>query len=166
MNTVTINDVKIIGDQVLEILSQLTETQLNKIPFEDSWTAGQVGEHILKYSSGVVEVLNGKTVATERDPEEKVAQLEKIFLDFSTKMKSPAEIVPSDKKKHKERLLHSLSHAFDGIEKVGATEDLEVTCIPAEIPGLGTLTRTEWIVFFKVHTRRHIHQLEKIVAAL
>lgn len=38
-----------------------TQDQFNKIPFENSWTAAQVADHILKSESGIPVVLKGKS---------------------------------------------------------------------------------------------------------
>src|SRR5260221_2691509 len=75
-------------------LARFSEEQLNIVPFEGSWTGGQVAEHLLK-SAGVADVVFGHTAPTSRPPDEKVPML-RIFLDFSIKMKSPDFIIPSD----------------------------------------------------------------------
>jgi hypothetical protein len=44
--------------------------------------------------------------------------------------------------------------------------DLSVICLDFELPGMGMLTRLEWIDFYVFHTRRHIVQLERIHDAI
>ena len=51
------------GAAVIDELNLFSEEQLNIVPFEGSWTGGQVGEHLLK-SAGVVEAIYGRTAPT------------------------------------------------------------------------------------------------------
>ena len=41
------SDVNKTFTELAEIISSFNEDQINLIPFEGSWTAGQVGEHII-----------------------------------------------------------------------------------------------------------------------
>ena len=80
------------------------------MPFEGSWTAGQVAQHIL-LSSSSVEVLRGPVKKTKRAPDEGIENLRSIFLDFDTKLESPEFIMPQNKVYDKEELLRLLSVA-------------------------------------------------------
>lgn len=147
--------------ELIEVLSAHTEEQLNTIPFEGSWTAGQVGDHLLK-SYGVAETLNGRTAQTTRPIDAMVERIKAVFLDFSTKLKSPEFIIPTNDHIHKEQLLKDLSAKTSQILQVLKTRDLTETCLDFEPPVLGKLTRLEWACFVYCHTTRHIHQLKKI----
>src|SRR3954467_8838378 len=81
-------------DELMQLLSPLSEEQLNTVPFEGSWTPGQLGDHLYK-SYGLGAILNGKTEPTTRPIEEKIGPVKKVFLNFEIKMKSPDFIVPS-----------------------------------------------------------------------
>ncbi|MBC7567889.1 MAG: DinB family protein, partial [Pedobacter sp.] len=95
-------------DEIIDLLTALPATKLNEIPFEGSWTAGQLGQHIILSAGGFVEVINGPTSETKRDPEEKVQAIRGMFLDFSFKMKSPESIVPEEKQYQLIALLEKL----------------------------------------------------------
>jgi len=148
--------------EFLAALNMFSQQEFNKIPFAGSWTPAQVAEHVFKSVSGIPAVLSGKVEDTSRDPGEKVPELEAIFLDFSTKLKSPDFILPSDKKHDKEEMMNSLQQSFDGIIAVAKTADLSKTCLEFEFPRSGHLTRLELVSFAHVHTKRHAHQLRKI----
>jgi hypothetical protein len=150
----------------LASLSSIRQEQINTVPFPGSWTAGQIAEHILLSASGVLEVIHGPVKPTERDPSQHAEQIQKMFLDFSTKMVSPDFVRPSSTPKDKAVLLQSLQKTMGGIRSVAATQDLTATCMGFEFPGFGDLTRSEWIAFILAHTLRHTHQLNKIAEKL
>jgi hypothetical protein len=55
---------KKVSEEFYELLKNLTEQQLNNVPFPESWTPAQIGEHILK--SNPYSVLEGETSETKR----------------------------------------------------------------------------------------------------
>lgn len=151
--------------ELLQLLDSLSDEQLNKIPFQNSWTAGQVGDHLYK-SYGVVEILNGNVKNTQRPPDEKLPAIRELFLDFSKKMDSPESILPSTGHIQKDSLIASLKHRINAQRDVILHQDLSLTCLDFEIPGYGPFTRFEWIGFNAVHTQRHVHQLKHLISVL
>ncbi len=81
-------------DKLLQTISSFPEEKFNTVPFEGSWTAAQVSDHILKSVSGIQEMLYTTTKPTARQPDEKVGAIKAMFLDFTTKMKSPDFVLP------------------------------------------------------------------------
>ena len=142
-----------------EALDWFGPQQLNTIPFAGSWTAGQVAEHIIK---SVSELPDEKTETPKRFEDEKVYLLKKIFLDFTTKMKSPDFIVPQQTTHDKAALLQSLTDIEDNLIRIIKTKDLSLLCLDFEFPSVGYLTRLEWIKFFIFHTQRHTRQIVNI----
>ena len=78
-----------------EIISSFDEDQFNLIPFEGSWTAGQVTQHVTLSISGFEKIMNGSIAETERSPDALKQKIKEIFLDFTTKIKSPDFIAVS-----------------------------------------------------------------------
>lgn len=159
-------DLRETGKGFTATLRSFPSESFNKVPFAGSWTPAQVGEHIYKSIAGLPQVLNGHLEATIRDPAENIPMLEKIFLDFSTKLNSPDFILPSDKKHDQAEMVSSLDKVYDKLVAIAATEDLSLTCIDFKFPNSGHFTRQELLHFVFVHSKRHIHQLEKIKAAI
>jgi hypothetical protein len=149
--------------ELLKTLELFDQENINTVPFEGSWTGGQVAEHVLKSLSGALQNITGPVRSTERNPEENVKQLGDIFLNMDIKMQSPDFIIPSNDPKDKKALVSALTSALDGIKTVTITEDLSATCTGFEMPVLGPLTRVEWISFSSFHTRRHTNQLKNII---
>ena len=143
-------------------ISSFTQEQTNVVPFEGSWTAGQLAMHVIMSASGFLEIMNGPVKETERKADELVATIKKDFLDFNSKMKSPDFVVPPDTSYNKEELLHSLEDIKAKIKQAIETLDLTKTCLAFELPVYGFLTRLEAVYFILYHTQRHIHQLKNI----
>lgn len=165
MDTTIFQEMEQTTDELTELLSSANEKQLNGIPFEGSWTAAQVAEHLLK-SYGIVEILKTPQSKTSRAPGEKVEQLKNFFLNFNLKAKSAAAILPSKDLIEKENLLSSLKTRITEIKEVIQTKDLSETCETVALPVFGALTKLEWLYLILYHTQRHIHQLKNIFQTL
>ena len=90
--------------ELLNTFSGIGEEKINTVPFEGSWTPGQLAQHIVLSAGGFVNLLNGPVKETERSPEANVGMLRSLFLNFDTKMKSPDFIVPEQKNYDKQKL--------------------------------------------------------------
>ncbi|MEA9415410.1 DinB family protein [Flavobacterium sp. PL02] len=149
-------------EQLYKILSSLSETELNTVPYEGSWTAGQVLQHLILASSGYPEMCSGPTEKTTREPDEKVKDIAALFLNFTIKMQAPEFIIPLDKKYNKNSLTLSLQKIEEELLHVSETYDLTLICLNSEIPTFGKFTIYEWINFSLIHIERHIKQLNTI----
>lgn len=152
--------------ELLQALSLFNEEELNTIPFEGSWTAGQVGEHLLKSAPGITKIILGNTEPTKRRVDEKVKALESMFLDFTKKAISAKAIWPSDEPKEKEKLIGALKAIMEEIEKTAGEVDLSLTCMDFPFPTLGEMTRWEWINFVICHTKKHTWQIKNIYKSI
>jgi DinB superfamily len=148
--------------ELLQTIAAFSPEQFNQIPFEGSWTAGQVAEHLLKSESGIPEVVSGATKPTERAIDEKLGAIESIFLDFEIKMKSPDFIIPGNGPHNKEEILDAFTSVRDRMINMARTMDLSLTCTSFPFPEIGELTRWEWLGFAVCHSTRHIRQLKNI----
>lgn len=148
-------------DELIRLLSSLDEEEINTIPFEGSWTAGQLARHLIISGSGFVELLNGPDKETERKPDALVENFSTMLLDFSTKMTAQDLVAPEKKNYKKDYLLITLENIKEGMKQVIAKCDLTKT-LAVELPMLGVLTRLESVCFVVFHTQRHVHQLKNI----
>ncbi|MGZ8558570.1 MAG: DinB family protein [Chitinophagaceae bacterium] len=148
--------------KLLHTISSFPQENYNTIPFEDSWTAGQVSEHILKSVSGVVEMLYAPAKPTVRQPNEKAEAIKAMFLNFSIKMKSPEFVLPGNSPIEKNKISTALKDTMANIIEAITTQNISETCTVFELPGFGEFTRAEWIYFAMYHTQRHTHQLKNI----
>jgi DinB superfamily len=146
----------------IRLLSSIDQEQINIVPFNDSWTAGQVGQHVLLSVSGFAELVNGPVKETERAPDLGVEMLKKTFLNFTTKLKSPDFIKPAAVHYIKEELVQSLEEKKIALVLASEKLDLSKTCLAFELPATGFISRLEALHFVVYHTMRHVHQLKNI----
>lgn len=149
-------------NELFKIVSSLNEKQLNFKPSEESWSAGQVADHLIK-SYGAKDLLMGKAGATQRAIDENVDELKDIFLDFDTKLASPEFILPTEERINKEVQINKLQEKVNEIIAFSEQQDLADTCLDFEFPGIGYMTKLEWLHFFNYHTQRHIRQIKGII---
>ena len=151
-------------DELINVVSSISNDKIDTIPFEGSWTAGQLLEHLCKgVSTGI---LRGNVQKVSRPADEKIAFVRSVFLDFTQKFNAPDFIVPVETTHNKAEQLSILTAKFDRLIEAVGTYDLTEECIDFAIPGFGNFTRMEWIAFHMIHTQRHLQQLKHIAAKL
>ncbi|WP_229206818.1 DinB family protein [Dyadobacter crusticola] len=149
--------------EYLVILTSFEQDQVNIVPFEGSWTAGQVTDHLLKSETGLPEVMMGETAPTTRLIGQMVPVIEDIFLDFSTRLQAPEFNLPDDGPYNLETIIHAFKEERSAIAEIARTQDLSLSCTEFPFPQVGEFTRYEWIYFVVCHSRRHAHQLRNIL---
>jgi hypothetical protein len=162
MTQQAINEYKTATDNFLKVLGMFNQQQFNAVPFEGSWTPAQVADHMLKSQWGLPEVLTGNTKAADRKPDASNAMIENIFLDFTTKLKSPEFILPAKEPQDKGNVLNKYQHKSEEIQKTFTPLDPTEICLDFQVPGAEPFTRLEWLHFVACHTIRHTRQLENI----
>jgi uncharacterized damage-inducible protein DinB len=152
--------------ELFTTLSWFTQEEFNKIPFEGSWTAGQVAEHLYKSESHIVRALNGNAENTDRDAFQHTQMILKIFLDYTTKRQSPEFILPSNEPKDKEDFIKKFEETRKNLQNLIDTKDLTRTYTGFSFPGVGHLTGWECLCFVYSHSKRHIRQMKNIAERL
>lgn len=145
-----------------EIHSKFSETELNSVPYEGSWTAGQTTQHILLACSGYAALFLGKTEKTTRKPDLYIKDLEALFLNFNIKMDSPDFLKPEIKDYNKNEQTLALLNKESDLLTLSEVHDLTLTCLDFQLPGYENFTILEWISFALIHTQRHTKQLNDI----
>lgn len=145
------------------VFNAFEASQINVIPFEGSWTAGQLAMHMVLSNGGFAEVINGQVDETSRPVDKNVEQIKNIFLDFSLKMNAPEMICPQQKDYNQQKLFNQLEGIKETLTRAADQLDLSKTCKSFELPSLGFLTRLEALYFVIYHTKRHTHQLKNIL---
>ena len=152
--------------ELIGSLSLFSPEQLNQVPFEGSWTPGQVVQHISMSVDGFSKLIRGNVAATERNPEQHVGTLNEVFLNYDIKMKSPDFLIPLEKQYEKDKLNEKLQSIKKELRAFDVQEDMTKTCTDFKLPNLGYLTRTEICHFIVYHSQRHVHQLKNIYNAM
>lgn len=149
-------------DTSIALVESFTEKELNTVPFEGSWTPGQVADHILKSANGMGQLLLGQGKPANRPPDEKVEEFKKLFLDFSIKMKSPDFILPDERNFTVKELADRLKSTQKAIAGALSAANLESVPSLGEEHPLDGSTKLELVHFLTYHTMRHNHQMEKM----
>ena len=166
MNEQLLKDTHSTFGELYRSMNLFKDEQVDRVPFEGSWTPGQVMEHMYKALAGIPRLCLGDTQEAQRAQDEKAQGIRSLFLDFSTKFKSPDFIEPTETQHDKTRLLAQFKKTEADFVEVIAGQDLSRLCAGAELPGFGQLTCYEWLDFGLVHTQRHIRQLNNIFKTL
>ncbi|AWA29834.1 DinB family protein [Flavobacterium magnum] len=156
-----IQDISVTFENLYAALQAIGEEKLDCSPAPNSWSAGQVAEHLIK-GMGNIGGMGVKTAAAHRPKDAKVAAIKDLFLDFTTKLSSPEFILPTAHKHDLKQQLHMLKSIEEQHQGMAEDADLSLESLVFELPGFGTFTLYEWIVFNIVHAQRHTHQLQKI----
>lgn len=143
-------------------LSSFSESELNTVPFEGSWTAAQVIRHLILGCSGYPEMFAGKTEKTTREPDEKIKDIETLFYNFELKMQAADFLTPANIEYNQNSLTLSLLKIEEELLNTSETADLTLTYLDFELPGFGKFTFYEWINFALIHITRHLRQLDAI----
>jgi len=145
--------------EFLQLVSSFGEKQINAVPFENSWTAAQVAEHVTKSNSGIALSLQKEGEVIARNPEERARELKETFLNFSTKLQSPKFILPTKDIYSKEEVIAELKKSIWQIKDLSRRVNLSEAI---KHPAFGEITKLEMLHFVVYHTQRHIHQIKKI----
>ena len=151
------------ASELLQVVSSFNEKEINTAPFKDSWTAAQVAEHVTRSNNSIIKSLELQGETTERNPAEGAEGLKKTFLDFTTKLKSPKFILPTQSTYSKEMIIADLKKSLERLKEVRDPATLSEVI---NHPVFGDVTKLELLYFVMYHTQRHIHQLKNIFKKL
>jgi hypothetical protein len=150
-------------DELTALFSAADEKIINTVPFKNSWTPAQLAMHVTKSNKAIVQGLGMEGKSSERDVEEKVPQLKKMFLDFDAKYQSPEFIVPEERMYNKEEVVTALKKSIEQLQQLRSKTKLDEMI---SLPTFGEITKLELLHFVLYHTQRHIHQLRNILSAI
>lgn len=143
----------------LEMVEAFSQEDINRIPFENNWTAAQVAEHVTRSNIGIIKSLRQPGKAASRPVDEGVQRLRDLFLNFEKKLQSPQFILPTRDIYDREWVISHLRNSILELKAMAA----EVNHYEAiDHPIFGEITKYELLHFVIYHTQRHIHQLTNI----
>ena len=149
--------------KLMQTIASIKQEDINQVPFEGSWTAAQVCEHVNLSVSGIIDTLKAPAEVTERSPDQYAQELKDLFLNFDLKFSAAPTLIPSDRAHDKKALVSTLAGTFESLVGIIQTEDLTGTFAGFKFPGMGPLTRLEWVYLTIYHTQKHIHQIKNIM---
>lgn len=162
MNEEIISTFEETANNFRDAVSVFTDKQMNKVPFEGSWTPAQVADHILRSQVNFPQLLGGATEPADRNIDEKKKIIDDVFLNFDIKLQSPDFIIPTNDPIDRATLLKRIDQNTEAIVAAVKKADLSRVCTDFELPQIGKLTGLEWVWFNTDHTIRHTRQLKNI----
>lgn len=155
---------------LIEEVAGLSPAQLGFRPTADSWSVGEVVEHLAKAEASVLGMITGPLLASEprsaeeiaKYPHVKDAAIDMAVRNRTTKFEAPPELQP-------EGAFESSTAAREGflvlrdktLAYARSTED-DLRSHFATNPVLGSLDGCQWLLFLAAHTHRHLDQIREI----
>jgi hypothetical protein len=135
----------------------------NEVPPTGGWSLAQVTDHMIKAIGNVPLFFSMSCEPCSRPADEKAPEIKKIFLDFTIRMKTPPMLAPEEKSSFIPSVQATRLHELRD-EALAAASSFDLTYLHKgfDFPGLGYLTRLEWLIFIVCHLQRHTHQLKEI----
>lgn len=158
-----ITAINVVLMQLAGFALNLSDEQINKVPFKNSWTACQLLSHVSKSVKGMANAIGKPGKPADRAITNRVIELKQVFLDVTTKLQSPQVIVPEQKNYDKQTLVKELQDNLKKLKIVTSTAD--VSEIAEGLP-FGDVTKIEILHFLVYHSQRHLYQMSKISNAL
>lgn len=157
------SSIRVAIDQHIHLFSSLDECNINRVPFEGSWTAGQLLRHITKSTNALANTMVSAKKSAGRNPSQNVPNFKKTFLSTANKFEAPEFIVPENIDYKKENSIEELLQSFQKLE-----ENAEHTDLDDLVEGLpfGPATKLEILHFVLYHTQRHLRQMQNICEVL
>lgn len=149
--------------EYIDIVELLGNDKINQIPYEKSWTAAQLCNHVIKSALGFARAIKSAGTPTDMNSEEKIAELKAIFLDTSNKFESPEQIAPESGPFERQKVIDDLTQCVKDLDF-----NSQNTNLSEEINGgpLGMITKYESLHFVLYHSQRHLGQLKRIYDAI
>lgn len=145
--------------ELLLLIATFTKEEINRHPYDGSWSAAQVTEHITKSIASVRQALQTSGKIIDREADERVAEIKAMFLDFSLKFKAAEALLPTATYTDTTTLVSELTGSVDLFKQAAREANLS-EAIP--VPGFGELTKFELLYLALYHTYRHIQQIKNL----
>lgn len=148
---------------LLLVLQELPADNFNTRPAPDHWSAAEIVEHIIILEELIARVMTGPAAQAGRDPEEKIGEIQAVFMDNSRPLSAPEAIAPSGA--HSEGITAGvrLQVGRQRLVEILHTHDPAGLCTSFAHRLFGELTRVEWAYFAIWHAERHLRQLQKLL---
>jgi hypothetical protein len=146
-----------------DLMFPMDNEEVNTVPYKNSWTAAMLFRHVSKSLNAMAGAMRMNLNTADRDPDVRIPELKKVFLNFSVKMESPGFIMPENGPYEKHSISEELKNSFIRFRE--ATIHANLSELVEDLP-LGPITKLEIIHFVLYHSQRHLHQMKKISRAL
>jgi hypothetical protein len=148
--------------QVLETIASVPEKDFNYRQNPETWSAGEVLEHLCILEELIYSLFSGPLEKTDRSPDEKINLIRATFLNLDKKLNAPSPIGPTVGNKDYSSLINRYNTIRKKLKEAAETQDLNYLCLGFEHRFFGKLTKFEWLYFCYYHSLRHCEQIKNI----
>ncbi|OJT23529.1 hypothetical protein BO221_16105 [Archangium sp. Cb G35] len=156
----------------LKSIDGLSEAQWKFKPTPERWSVAEVAEHIILSEEMFGENISGKVLKTPAATAEQKAKtqgLEDKILqgipDRTTKHKAPEKLQPASKFASAQDAAKAFKDRRDAnIALAKTTPESELRSHVSGPSPIGDLDAYQWMLFMAAHAKRHVAQIEEVVA--
>ena len=159
-------DLQAVSEKLIRQLQRFTPDTFHKKPDPESWSAAEVGEHILIVNKNLGFVMQAGGIIPDRAPDKKLSAFKEVLLNRTIKIEAPENVKPVGAIQEQQEIIVGLQKQLQVLLQAIEEKELSELCEAYPHPRLGRLTRLEWSYFIIYHTERHSQQLEDIYKKL
>jgi hypothetical protein len=141
-------------------VASFTLEKFNEKP-PGKWGASQIMEHLLMTESSISKLLGKSSGEAGRPPGKKLDMINTVMGDDNNKYNAPEIFLPPGRFVELE-VVDQVAEIRNGLKEIIAASNLD-EMISIKHPGLGSLTRIEWVYFLIHHSNRHTRQIENLL---
>lgn len=155
-----------------EKISQLSDEQLDKREDEHGWTIAEIVEHLATVENGGLRI--AQKLLREADNEntkwdgafrEPLSFVEKATAIKDRKLQAPTMVHPTGERSVAESLAKMDDNRRQLAELRSQLEAADVSAATFPHPVFGDLNAYQWLAVVGLHERRHLAQIERIIAS-
>lgn len=137
--------------------------QLAQRPSADKWSVFEHLEHLFVAEKGAARIMQGPSVADDRDKEAIRAHIDKWLTDLSAKYAGGNSLDPKGRFQNYDEWRAAFVANRDAMLQSAETLGYNERCTAFPHPYFGQLTRAEWLIFNTQHADRHMAQMQALL---
>jgi hypothetical protein len=157
-----INDINQSTEDLIDVLSNFPLDKFNEKIGPDTWSAGDIAEHLIILENLVNQIIKGKTKPADRNPEQKIELIKSTFLNFDKKLCAGKPIAPTNRFKDKVDIIKKIKDCRQNLIETMKNCDPTLMCLDFAHQIFGELSRIEWVYYNIYHSERHFIQIKNI----
>ncbi len=159
--------------ELLAAVDAIPEELREARPSEQSWSAAEVLEHLVRVEKGVAKLMALKIGELQASPEpphetaDMVAITDARFgvlANRANRIEAPDRVVPEGEMSAESARMALMETRGILLDQLHAGDGLAYSTVLHPHPFLGTLDLYEWVYFVGAHERRHAEQVRELAA--
>ena len=159
------DQVRAYADTLISTLERFPDDGFNAAAADGGWSGALVAEHLQRVDKGILKMVTGdEHRAVDRPVDQKVQAIHESFLESPKKYTAFGNIIPKGRLSTVAQAIEELKTIYDQLIQALPKLDLAQEVTSFEHPLFGPLTNYEWVHFLIIHGKRHLRQLDALLA--